>query len=374
MKALKLSSKAWGPAAVWLALAICGHEAKAAESVDFGRDILPILENRCFGCHGPEKQKSHLRFDKLEVALELPGVIVPGKAEESEMWLRISLPADDIDIMPPKGDPLTAEQIELIKAWIDGGAEWSPPAEEEATKVTENSPSKPRGNQFAAKIQPILASLKAEQRQTLMQWIRDGAPGLPPVAADGRSVALEAAPTPPPLEDFPISDEENEARKNLLESGVLVLPRAQGENWVEVNFRLAGGEIDDRSLAPLWDIKHATAVDLSRTGITDEGLAGFEGLTNLQRLNLNHTAISDAGLSHLANLPHLTYLNLYATKVTDAGLRHLHGLQSLRKLFLWQTAVSDNGVEELQAHLPHVEVVRGVTLADSESATPKASE
>ncbi|MEO2025163.1 MAG: PSD1 and planctomycete cytochrome C domain-containing protein [Fuerstiella sp.] len=100
--------------------------------VNFSRDILPLLSNSCFTCHGPDEanRQSDLRLDKHESALmELESghaAIVPGHSDQSELFRRIASSDADIKMPPPDSDrKLTAAQIALIKKWIDGGAEWS---------------------------------------------------------------------------------------------------------------------------------------------------------------------------------------------------------------------------------------------------------
>lgn len=96
-----------------------------AEGVSFKDTILPILKERCFSCHGPEKSKGKLRLDSLE-AIQKGGedgpIIVAGKPEESSFYKLTILPKDNEDIMPAKGDPLTEEQTKAIFAWITEGA------------------------------------------------------------------------------------------------------------------------------------------------------------------------------------------------------------------------------------------------------------
>src|SRR4051794_30365929 len=102
-------------------------KAHADDKVDFAKSIQPILEKRCIECHGSKKQKGDLRLDSKGAALKGgkdAKAIVPEKPEESDMCRRISLKPGDDDIMPPKGDPLTKEQIDLIKKWISEGATW----------------------------------------------------------------------------------------------------------------------------------------------------------------------------------------------------------------------------------------------------------
>jgi len=99
--------------------------ARAAE-VDFEKDIQPIFRNRCFTCHGSEKQEGGLRLDAKSAAMkggDGGAVIMPGKSDQSDLIRRITS-TDKDEFMPPKGDRLTAEQIGAIKAWVDAGAKW----------------------------------------------------------------------------------------------------------------------------------------------------------------------------------------------------------------------------------------------------------
>lgn len=102
-------------------------------SIDFGRDIRPILSDNCFACHGPDKdkRKAGLRLDvKAEAMRKLDSgevAIVPGDPEKSRLLRVIALPSDDDDHMPPArtGKKLTAGQIELLRRWIRDGAAWA---------------------------------------------------------------------------------------------------------------------------------------------------------------------------------------------------------------------------------------------------------
>ena len=96
--------------------------ARADDKVDFAKNIQPLLEKRCVECHNEKKTKGDLRLDVKAEAFKADKVLVPGKADESAMIKRVSLPAGHDDIMPPKGDPLTKDQIELLKKWINEGA------------------------------------------------------------------------------------------------------------------------------------------------------------------------------------------------------------------------------------------------------------
>jgi hypothetical protein len=108
--------------------------AAAAEtaSLSFPRDVLPILAKNCFACHGPDEthREAGLRLDVREAAvgkLESGSTaVVPGKPSASELLARIT--TDDADLrMPPSkhGKPLTGEQINTLRRWIDEGASYA---------------------------------------------------------------------------------------------------------------------------------------------------------------------------------------------------------------------------------------------------------
>lgn len=103
----------------------------ADDKVDFARDVRPILSDACFQCHGPDQtqRKADLRLDTREGAFGESNGSVPvvaGKADESEVYLRIASNDPAMLMPPPKsGKKLSTKQIELIKAWIDQGARWN---------------------------------------------------------------------------------------------------------------------------------------------------------------------------------------------------------------------------------------------------------
>lgn len=99
--------------------------------VDFSREILPILSDRCFHCHGPDEsdRKAKLRLDLEEEAKKNRDgffAILPGEPEESELWLRI-ISDDEDEVMPPPDShrkPLSSEEKETVRRWLNQGASW----------------------------------------------------------------------------------------------------------------------------------------------------------------------------------------------------------------------------------------------------------
>ena len=103
-------------------------------AVDFGREIRPLLQERCIECHGEKKQKGELRLDAKVHAFkgghDGPAILA-GKAEASPLFQRLTS-TDEDEKMPPKGDPLTPSQISLIREWINSGAKWPENATDKA--------------------------------------------------------------------------------------------------------------------------------------------------------------------------------------------------------------------------------------------------
>ena len=103
----------------------------AAPPVDFNRDVLPILSDACFQCHGPDvkKRAAELRLDEeasAKLVRDGTAAIKPGDSAASELFKRITSKDPDLRMPPRKaGRQLTAAEIDVLKRWIDSGAQWS---------------------------------------------------------------------------------------------------------------------------------------------------------------------------------------------------------------------------------------------------------
>ncbi|MAG92717.1 MAG: hypothetical protein CMJ48_03050 [Planctomycetaceae bacterium] len=104
---------------------LVGVPALAADGpVDFERDVVPLLEQHCIECHNPSNQKGDFSLATPEHLLENE-FLVPGKADESELIAQITSQGDgERPVMPEDRPPLTAEQVDLLRRWIDQGAKW----------------------------------------------------------------------------------------------------------------------------------------------------------------------------------------------------------------------------------------------------------
>ncbi|HYZ86227.1 MAG TPA: PSD1 and planctomycete cytochrome C domain-containing protein, partial [Bryobacteraceae bacterium] len=179
------------------ALAALGSVSSAPIfAVDFTKEVRPILERSCYGCHGPKAQMGGLRLDAKSGAGK---TVVPGDHAASVLYQRIAGIGDQAR-MPMGAKPLSAVEIALIKEWIDAGAVWPDSAGEVAAKVKKHwafeAPTRPAVPAVKAATTPIdafiLASLEKEglkpspeaSRETLLRRLSLDLIGLPPTPAD----------------------------------------------------------------------------------------------------------------------------------------------------------------------------------------------
>ncbi len=172
-----------------------------SESPSFSRDIRPILSGKCFKCHGPdsETREADFRLDRRESAIDAD-VIVPGDPVES--WILEVVSTDDPDLrMPPKGDPLSSEEIEKLRAWIADGAAYEAHWAYKSPSVAKRPKVRNRkwpASQFDHYIlnrmegQGLEPAAKAEPAVLLRRLYLDLI-GLPPLADD--VIAFEANPS-----------------------------------------------------------------------------------------------------------------------------------------------------------------------------------
>jgi hypothetical protein len=183
---------------------MCSGAARGADApppIRFGRDILPILSNNCFLCHGPheETRKANLHLYRRDGALR---VIVPGNGKGSELIRRLN--AEPEELMPPprSNRKLTAEQKELLRRWIDEGAVWGKHWAYEAPV----RPALPRVRNAAWVRNPIdafvLARLEKEalspspeaSKETLIRRVTLDLTGLPPTPDEVDAFLADQAP------------------------------------------------------------------------------------------------------------------------------------------------------------------------------------
>jgi uncharacterized membrane protein len=276
--------------------------------------IQPILQTKCYSCHGPNKQKGKLRMDDSLMLLQggKDGkVIEPGNANKSVLIKRLLMPVDNEDHMPPKEKAQPTEnQIALLEWWITHGASFE-------KKVKEiDQPER------IAQVLFALQKVNDIEKQSM------GIPEAKVEKADGSIV------------------------EKMKQHGLVVLPIAQNSNWLKVNF-VADTLINNEDLEWLLALqKQLIWLKLGHTNLNDTNMAVIAHLKNLTWLSLEFTKITDKGLEAIQSMQNLQYLNLVGTRVTANGVLKLKNLKFLRSLYLFQTNINKIEWTELQKAFP----------------------
>ena len=148
-----------------------GGGEKKERTVDFMTEIKPIFESACINCHGPDEDKGDLRMHEAKLVFregDNGPILKPGDPDNSSIYWTTDLPEDDDLIMPPKGDPLSQRQKDLLKTWVEEGAHWPKGV------VLEE---KPRMS-FTNNIKPLLEKggpFNEQQLLMLRLWAEQGA-------------------------------------------------------------------------------------------------------------------------------------------------------------------------------------------------------
>ena len=221
-----------------------------AAEIDFATEVLPILQSHCYACHGPAEQQSGYRLDVRDIAFQggdsAEAAILPHRADASPLIRFVSFDvsaassATSETKMPPEdsdSQPLSAEQISILRAWIDQGAAWpdelagaveAKPLWSLQPVVRPSVPTLPDGRTFANPIDSFVAAKlnehgltisQEEEPRTLLRRLTFGLTGLPPE---------------PTQIDAYLSDLRNEKQDGntyeLMVSRLLDSPR-YGERW-----------------------------------------------------------------------------------------------------------------------------------------------
>jgi hypothetical protein len=322
--------------------------AVAAKAVVYKDLVAPILSAKCVSCHGEEKKKGKLQMHDFASLLkggsEGATTVVPGKAAESLMLVRILLPQDDDEHMPPSDEPqVTKEELAVLKWWVESGAS-------ETATVAAAKPT--------PEVEGILTAMLSK--------------GLP--KSDAPATVKVEKPKPKPLTDAE-KKQVAEVTAKIQSLNASLMPLAQDTEQLRLTVINAADKFGDKELALLEPIAaHIVWVDLARSQVTDAAGDTLAKMANLERLHLENTKVSDAVLAKLSGLQRLEYLNLYGTKVTDAGVAKLEGAKGLKKLFVWQTGVTQAGAKALEGKVQGLKVNVGLSEAEIAklTATPPA--
>ncbi len=307
---------------------IFGLQKKEPQTVASKEDLIvytdlihPVFEQNCITCHNPEKLKGEFNMETYQSLLkggDMGYAISPGDSEDSELYLRITLPHDDEDFMPAEGKPpFTREEVALVGWWIDEGA----------------SPDLP-----ISEFSDIPASIQSYIDQVFDSMVSEEE-----------------------LEKREGERQELYAQLNQLHEslGILIIPTEPKSREFKLETFATQEHFDNSKLKQLEPFASTFVdADLSGTQLTDEAIVTLCKFENLRSLNLSKTKIRGKNIGQLATLENLQSLNLYGTPISSDHLDSLAKLKQLKHLFLFQTELYQETIlAQLKEALPECDFV-----------------
>lgn len=283
--------------------------------------VQPVLQSKCYSCHGRNKQKGGLRMDDTLKLMEggRDGIVINRHdGERSEMIRRILLPVDNDDHMPPmeKGQ-LTENQISLLHWWIANGAGFN---------------KRVKDLDQPEKMKPILLTFQ-EAPET------------------GNTLSFVPA--------SPVKRADQKIFDKLNKRGIMVLPVGKESNYVSVNF-FTDTLVTCEDMELLLSLKKQLIwLKIGFTDLNDEQMKTISQLTNLTRLSMEHTPVTDQGIEQLKSCRQLQYLNIVGTPITAKGILALKDLKELCSIYVYQTNIAKANWPALESTLPEVKIDSG---------------
>ncbi|MGX7689218.1 DUF2231 domain-containing protein [Flectobacillus roseus] len=280
--------------------------------------VLPVLENKCQQCHQQGKKKGDLLLvnyqDLLKGGKNGPAIVL-GSSVKSELFRRVTLPADHKEFMPTDGKPaLTPEEIALLKWWIDEG------------KGAENIgfTAVPHHEKMTAVASAILgiAGAVLPQENTSIQTFTN--PNIP-------------------------KQVDEKALQNAIAGGFNIRLMNHNPVMLDVSFIDKKATPNLALLVPL--AKNIVWLNLNQLNLSNKVGASIAQMSNLEKLRLEKNNISDGIASDLIGLQHLNSLNLNETQVSNVTVTELKKLKSLQHLYVWKTKVLETQPNDTNAHV-----------------------
>ncbi len=316
----------------------------AAIDADDGRmtfyatKVLPLLDSRCYECHGNGKRKGGLRMDVRSsvVSKNEDGAWIaqPGDPAHSLLIERCLLPAEDDEAMPPEGDRLRASELDVLRKWIEDGVVM---------------PEQPAAGDPAAK-----------------------AAGA--AARDAGAQAAGGAGAVPGLE--PLSAGEIGEAASLRSKGINAVPVSAGASTFVVSMP-GGKDVGDDDLSAIYPIAgRIEELSLARSSVSDAAMMSVPSMPMVRTVRVDNTKLTDVGITALLSRTlEAETVNLVGSGASDGVFTVLAKLPNLKRVYVFDTAVTAAGIDRFRAQRPGVQVVVGSAVpgtsgADGPPVTP----
>jgi uncharacterized membrane protein len=280
----------------------------------FTHMVKPILQTKCMSCHNSKKAKGELVMETKELLLKGGKTGKLWDTAETDLGLmikRVHLPLEAKKHMPPQGKPqLTADEMEVLSAWIKGGADFK-------IKVTELEPA---------------SALRKLAEKTFSTIETDDY-------------------------DFTAADESRV--QSLNNNYRIVYPLAKGSPALGAEF-FSASQFNSEALKDLLAVKQQmVSLNLNKMPVKDEDLKTISQFSNLRKLNLSFTNITGATINELSRLKELKQLSLSGSGIKAEALKSLSSLKQLTRLFLWSTGLKENEIAQLKQSNKNITIETG---------------
>ncbi|WP_411031270.1 c-type cytochrome domain-containing protein [Spongiimicrobium sp. 3-5] len=262
--------------------------------------IHPILNNNCISCHNPKKTKGELLLNTSKNILkggEHGTVITAGAPSKSELFIRLELPKEDDNHMPPDGKTQPSkEAIALIRVWIENGHPFD----------------------------KTIGELGLEKSLFLPFFPKT-------INTDYPDIEIASAP--------------QDSIHLVKSSGLYIEPISESTSFLKVS-ALNKPSFSDSDFQVLHSIAQQIAIlDLGNTQVTDSIFKDILNLPNLTILKLDNTRITGEQIVLLRSLEHLKTINLSYSKFKEEYLDKLTGFKKLERIYIFKPNLGKKGVE-----------------------------
>jgi len=297
------------------------YENSEIDSIKIFTDlILPVFENKCIDCHNQNIKSGGLNMLTIKDIKNggLSGKsIIAGNSSKSLIFQRATLSQDNKKFMPPTGIPLTYDEINLIKWWID--------------------------KYLNSDLKLSELKLSGEEKSLLEKLYK---------------INMNPKPYYEKLKDLPKINidelevlEKSEFKWNFI-----------SDNYELLEIKFTGKKIDDDKILKLKKFSnHIVSLSMTNCKLTNDNLQKISDLYNLVNLDINNNSnISDDGIKFLKNLENLEKINLYGTNVSNLIFENLVEFKKLKKIYLWKTNVTKNEVDKFNLENSDKQIFLGI--------------
>jgi len=291
------------------------------DSVQIYKHIIqPILNNNCIVCHNAENDKGGLILEgyaDLFKEADHNQPIVAGNPNTSELFTRVSLPVNDEKSMPPRGSRLGYTDIQILKYWIENGAD----------------------------------SLATFNSETMSNEL---------IGLINRDYGLDYSPKPY-YEKVKVDQPDDESITQLRNSGFRVSYLGESNFLLDVSF--INDSINSSQIELLNKVSdHVTILKLSDCNLTDEILKGILPIKHLTRVDVSKNSLSDSVVNLLTTHEHLESVNLEGTNLTSEGLRNLLTTFGKLRVYVRNTKITGEELSNIIQAYPNAEIVSEFTF------------